>query len=71
VPVQHELLDETKLCMPIGGIEMRLIPRHRNHRSKTPRVSITQAEITADLLYPAAARSQRDSAVAARRGGGR
>lgn len=33
---------------------MRLIPRHRNHpRSKAPRISISQAEITADLIYPA------------------
>lgn len=50
---------------------MRLIHRHRNHRSKTPQVSITQAEITADLLYPAPARSQGHPAVAMRRGGGR
>lgn len=48
---------------------MRLIPRHRHHRSKTPRVSITQAEITADLLYPAPARSQHRSLAAARRDG--
>jgi hypothetical protein len=33
---------------------MRLIPRHRHtHPSKAPRVAISQAEITADLLYPA------------------
>ena len=34
---------------------MRLTPtRQRNqHREKAPRVSISQAEITADLLYPA------------------
>jgi hypothetical protein len=33
---------------------MRLIPRHRQHqRAKAPRISISQAEITADLLYPA------------------
>lgn len=33
---------------------MRLISRHRHsHRSKAPRISISQAEITADLLYPA------------------
>jgi hypothetical protein len=33
---------------------MRLIPRHRHHqRSKSPRISISQAEITADLIYPA------------------
>jgi hypothetical protein len=39
---------------------MRLIPRHRHHhRSTTPRISISQAEITADLLYPAAQRAAR------------
>jgi hypothetical protein len=32
---------------------MRLIPRHRhNRRAKTPRISISQEEITADLHYP-------------------
>lgn len=36
---------------------MRLIPRHRQHqRAKAPRISITQAEITADLVYPASSR---------------
>jgi hypothetical protein len=35
---------------------MRISHRQRSHRhSKAPRVSISQAEITADLLYPAAA----------------
>ncbi|HSK50123.1 MAG TPA: hypothetical protein VK889_06460 [Solirubrobacterales bacterium] len=48
---------------------MRLIPRHRQHRAKAPRVSITQAEITADLVYPAPA--PRHAAPAARRAGGR
>jgi hypothetical protein len=48
---------------------MRLIHRHRHHgRSKAPRIAISQAEITADLHYPAAARSQRQLA-SARRGG--
>ncbi len=33
---------------------MRLIPRHRtDNRSKAPRIAISQAEITADLHYPA------------------
>jgi hypothetical protein len=33
---------------------MRMTPKHRHRRrSKAPRVSISQAEITADLLYPA------------------
>ncbi len=50
---------------------MRLIPRHRhNHRAKTPRIAISQAEITADLNYPAGSRPSRQ-AGAARRGGGR
>jgi hypothetical protein len=36
---------------------MRLSARHRQrHDHKAPRVSISQAEITADLLYPAVAR---------------
>jgi len=36
---------------------MRLIHRHRHHpKSKAPRVEITQAEITADLIYPASRR---------------
>lgn len=39
---------------------MRLISRHRqHHRSKTPRISISQAEITADLIYPASPRAAR------------
>ena len=33
---------------------MRLIHRHRHHpRGKAPRIAISQAEITADLHYPA------------------
>jgi len=33
---------------------MRLIPRHRNHRRpKGPRIAISEAEISADLHYPA------------------
>ncbi len=32
---------------------MKLMPRHRNHRSKRPRIAITEAEISADLHYPA------------------
>jgi hypothetical protein len=33
---------------------MRLISRNRHrHSSKAPRISISQAEITADLQYPA------------------
>jgi len=43
---------------------MRLIPRHRHHnRHKTPRISISQAEITADLIYPAHSRAARQRIV--------
>jgi hypothetical protein len=50
---------------------MRLIPRHRNrHRAVAPRISISQAEITADLHYPAGSRPAL-RAVAVRRDGGR
>ena len=46
---------------------MRLIPRHRhNHRSKAPRISISQAEITADLIYPASPRASRDGGADSR-----
>jgi hypothetical protein len=48
---------------------MRLIHRHRHsHRGKAPRIAISQAEITADLQYPARARAARPAAVAGRRG---
>jgi len=48
---------------------MRLIPKSRHHhRSKAARISISQEEITADLLYPAHRRPARER-VAARRGG--
>jgi len=57
---------------PNGGIAMRLIPRHRhNHRSKAPRISISQAEITADLVYPASPRSARERGQADARRVGR
>jgi hypothetical protein len=46
---------------------MRLIPRHRHHhRSKAPRISISQAEITADLIYPASPRAARERGVGTR-----
>jgi hypothetical protein len=32
---------------------MRLIPKHRQHRRKPLRIAISQAEIAADLHYPA------------------
>jgi hypothetical protein len=46
---------------------MRLISRTHRHRhsTKAPRISISQAEITADLLYPAAP-PRRDEATAVR-----
>jgi hypothetical protein len=51
---------------------MRLIHRHRHHhRSKAPRIAISQAEITADLNYPASSRPSRQASHGARRGGGR
>ncbi len=36
---------------------MRLIHRHRSHRPKAPRISISPEEIAADLHYPAARRA--------------
>jgi hypothetical protein len=46
---------------------MRLINRSRRNRGKAPRISISQAEITADLLYPAGARpGAADRAIDAR-----
>jgi hypothetical protein len=51
---------------------MRLIPRHKHdNRSKAPRISISQAEITADLIYPASPRALREPASARGRGSGR
>jgi len=51
---------------------MRLIPRHRHHHRPRPlRVSISQAEITADLLYPASPRSVRAREAATGRKGAR
>jgi hypothetical protein len=35
---------------------MRLIPRHRHRRPKGPRITISEAEISADLHYPASRR---------------
>ncbi len=48
---------------------MRLIPRHRNRQRKTPRIAISQAEITADLHYPGGARAGRPAPLATQRGG--
>ena len=48
---------------------MRLISKHRHtHRSKAPRIAISQAEITADLHYPAGTRAARPAAGEFRRG---
>ena len=42
---------------------MRLIPRHRHpRRSKGPRIAISEAEISADLHYPASRRQPRQTA---------
>jgi hypothetical protein len=39
---------------------MRLIPRNRHqHRSRKTRIAITEAEISADLHYPAQPRESR------------
>jgi len=51
---------------------MRLIPRNRHRqRSKAPRISITQEEITADLVYPASPRALSETAAARGRRSGR
>ncbi len=49
---------------------MRLIHRHRHSsRGKAPRIAISQAEITADLHYPAETRAAtRPAAGELRRG---
>jgi hypothetical protein len=51
---------------------MRLFHKSRHHRGKTPRIEISQAEITADLHYPAGRRAALQAVPAeTRRGGGR
>lgn len=45
---------------------MRLIPRHRHRRAKSPRIAISEAEISADLHYPAPAPQARPANVARR-----
>jgi hypothetical protein len=37
---------------------MKLMPKHRRQRHKVPRIAFSEAEITADLLYPAGPRPQ-------------
>jgi hypothetical protein len=45
---------------------MRLIPRHRHRRPKAPRIAISEAEISADLHYPASRQAAPSSRVARR-----
>lgn len=46
---------------------MRLIPRHRQHRrSKSPQIEISEAEISADLHYPAVQRRSQSPTVVRR-----
>ncbi|MDQ3725004.1 MAG: hypothetical protein M3335_03780 [Actinomycetota bacterium] len=46
---------------------MRLIPRHRSqHQRKQARIAISEAEISADLHYPARPRQPRRTADARR-----
>jgi hypothetical protein len=45
---------------------MRLIPRNRHRRTKGPRIAISEAEISADLHYPAQPRRPRRAADAHR-----
>jgi hypothetical protein len=48
---------------------MKLIPRHRHQRqAKAPRISINEAEIAADLHYPASRRVGAVGSVKRRRG---
>jgi hypothetical protein len=50
---------------------MRLMPRHRNHRRRVPRISISEEEIAADLRYPARRRPAGRAATATLAGPGR
>jgi len=46
---------------------VRLIPRHRhNRRTRSPQISISEAEISADLHYPASQRRAQYPAVVRR-----
>ena len=45
---------------------MRLIPRNRHQRHRKTRIAITEAEISADLHYPAPPRGRQRSANARR-----
>ena len=52
---------------------MRLVHHKQRHdqRQKALRIAISQAEITADLHYPAGSRQVRQTSAAGRRIGGR
>ena len=45
---------------------MRLIPRHRHRPRKVPRIAISEAEISADLHYPASRGRPRRTATSQR-----
>jgi hypothetical protein len=45
---------------------MRLIPRHRHRRPRRSRIAISEAEISADLHYPAQPPEQRREGAARR-----
>jgi hypothetical protein len=47
---------------------MRLTARRHQHRAKVPRISISQEEITADLIYPAHRRPAASAAASPSRG---
>ena len=50
---------------------MRIVHRHRHHRGKGLRISISQEEITADLHYPTRSRQPRQATTASHRVGNR
>jgi hypothetical protein len=47
------------------ALQMKLISSRRAQRAKLGRISISQAEITADLIYPASSAQARDWSAAA------
>jgi hypothetical protein len=47
--------------------EMRLFPRHRHQRrARSPQIAISEAEISADLHYPASQRRPQSATVVRR-----
>jgi hypothetical protein len=63
------LLEETMKLRRLEATQMRLISRHRHHhRAKAPRIAISQAEITADLNYPAGSHPSRQAGAARQAG---